>query len=401
MSNSVQALYQSSFIMNARKRYIYSQPPLAWVPPQGIIGQGNRGSSLKIPVYFKLLPATSALSQTADVTPVTSRDALITVTPDLYGNAVQLAEKLSLTAFTDQSAVATEQVGDNAAETVDYLARTQAIAGGVVIYGNDATSRATCGSADEIDTVDVLSAIAHLEAGQCPRIPGFDAAGYAAVIHPVTLMDFVEDAVVILMAEYGQKPEIILNGEVGMHMGGARLLKSNFAKRFIGAGADSGAMSSTTTLNGAVNAGATSIIVAADNGATAGEYLSIGTIESVANGENSEAETVLVTTGGSTTYTVTGAGPNGGLLYDHDSGEAVTDAYDVHATVFLGAQSLGMAHTNEDGMSRDPYLLPPEVTGLLKQFNSMGWKWFGGFGRIADSRLFRVEHTAARQIIGK
>jgi hypothetical protein len=46
-------------------------------------------------------------------------------------------------------------------------------------------------------------------------------------------------------------------------------------------------------------------------------------------------------------------------------------------------------------------IYPPEVTGLAKQFNTLAWKGFWGFGRISENRLVRFEHAVTRQRIGQ
>jgi hypothetical protein len=145
-TNSVQALYQSAYVMAARRNYVYSQAPLAWTPPQGVIGMGNRGSAVNLPIYNRFTPSITALSCTADVTPVTFNDGLATVTPDIYGQAVQVFQKLSLEAFTDIERAAAENVGEAMADVRDRLARIQACSGAVVAFGGDATTRATVGT---------------------------------------------------------------------------------------------------------------------------------------------------------------------------------------------------------------------------------------------------------------
>ena len=81
LSNSVQALYQAEFVMAAKRKYVYSQAPLAFTPAQGVIGIGNRGTSVNIPVFQRPIPSTAVLSETTDVTPIVFRDNLITITP--------------------------------------------------------------------------------------------------------------------------------------------------------------------------------------------------------------------------------------------------------------------------------------------------------------------------------
>jgi hypothetical protein len=102
----------------------------------------------------------------------------------------------------------------------------------------------------------------------------------------------------------------------------------------------------------------------------------------------------------STTWGFVGAGPLGGCIFAHSSGEAVTHAAQVHAAVFMTANALPMVYTNDDGLGPDGLIIPPENTGLLKQFNTMGWKGFWGFGRFSENRLYRVEHEPSRVKIG-
>jgi hypothetical protein len=59
-----------------------------------------------------------------------------------------------------------------------------------------------------------------------------------------------------------------------------------------------------------------------------------------------------------------------------------------------------MAYTNDDGLGPDGIIYPPEQTGLLKQFNTIGWKGFWGFGRMGENRIYRVEHVASRYRLG-
>jgi hypothetical protein len=40
-------------------------------------------------------------------------------------------------------------------------------------------------------------------------------------------------------------------------------------------------------------------------------------------------------------------------------------------------------------------LVPEERTGLLKQFINSGWKWYGGYARLVDNRVLRVEVSSS------
>jgi N4-gp56 family major capsid protein len=392
----VQALYDAAYIENMRKQLIYSQGPFVDPKP---MSAGNQGGSILVPSYHDLPAVPTAISRVADITPVTFRDSSVVVTPDGYGNAAQLGWYVDLTAFTDMGRVATERIARNAAETVDYLGRSAAVGGEVVAFGGDATLRSNvsrASSTDEIAPVNFFNAMNFL-AGE-PKIPG-PGNGTACIFRQAGYNDLILDAGVILLAQYGGRPEILLNGELGMEMGGTRLIVSDFAKVFHGAGA-SGAPSSQN-LSAAANQGATSIgTSAAISSLAIGDVLVIGTIESTANGENRTIEAVrVVGATGTTTVSIVGRGPNGGLLYDHSSGEAVTDDRQVFTATFLSADAILKAYHTDVGL--DGRLIPSERTGLLKQFQSYGWFWFGGFAVKAQNRIYRVEHAATQPVVGK
>jgi len=394
--NSIQALYDAEYIENMRKQLVYSQG--AFVDPKPM-SAGHQGGSILVPSYHDLPVANSPISRVADITPVTFLDSSVVITPDGYGNAVQLGWYVDLTAFTPMGVVAAERVARNAGESIDYLARSAVVGGDVVAFAGDATARSNVSRAsttDEIRPQDFYNAMTFLE-GE-PKIPG-PGAGIAAIMRQAVYNDLILDATVILIAQYGGRPELLLNAEMGMVMGGTRLIVSDFAKVFHGAGT-SGAPSSQN-LSAAANQGATSIgTSAAISSLAVGDVLCIGTVESTANGENRTIESVRVTGAtGTTTVTFVGRGPNGGLLYNHSSGEAVTDDRQVHGVTFLSADALLKAYHTDVGV--DGRLIPPERTGLLKQFNSLGWFWFGGFAPKAQNRLYRVECAATQPVVGK
>jgi len=402
LSNSVAALYQAEFVMAAKRKYVYSQPPLAFTPAQGVIGVGNRGTSVNIPVFHRPIPSTAALSQTADVTPIVFRDDLITITPDMHGQAIQLSQKLSLTAFTDVEAAAVENVAGMAADVRDRLARIQAVGGETVAFGGDATTRATVGSGAssyELAYSDWLDAVAFLAGARAPMLS--DAAGVAAIISHQTYADQIDDGTLILVGEYsaGAYP-FLLNYEIGTHIAGVRVIKSDFAKVFHGAGA-SLAMKATVVDTTAMVAGATFLDLAATTASGApGDYITVGTLESTGADDPIVTETVMILSTGSSAVPIIGGGPNGGFIFDHAAGVAVTAGSQVHAALFTTAQALAMVYTNDDGLGPDGLIIPPENTGLLKQFNSLGYKHFFGFGRMSESRLYRVEHEPSRTKIG-
>jgi hypothetical protein len=282
---------------------------------------------------------------------------------------------------------AAELVGRQSGKSVDYLARTQATQGSWVGYGGSATSRATCdASNDQLAYADFITAASFLADMNAEPIAN---GKFVAVLgHPV-LKDILEDSVVQALASY-QKGEIILNGELGT-LGGIKIVVTNWAKRFYGAGAANDSIS--TTISSAVVAGDTTVSFTADTSISVGDWLTIGTVESSTT-EYPETELVQVISGSSSPYTIAGGAANGGFKFAHAALDAVKDNDTVHAVCFYGKNSIGKVFSPDTGSMGK--VLPPKTTGLLDQFMSLPWKWFGGYARVAENRMRRVEVATSK-----
>jgi hypothetical protein len=230
-----------------------------------------------------------------------------------------------------------------------------------------------------------------------------DPAGVAAIISHQTYADQIDDGTLILVGEYsaGAYP-FLLNYEIGTHIAGVRVIKSDFAKVFHGAGASIvGGLEATVVDTTAMVAGATFLdLPGTMTSGVVGDYIAVGTIETTAVGDPIVTETVMILSTGNSAVPIVGGSPNGGFVFDHAAGVAVTAGTQVHAALFMTAEALAMVYTNDDGLGPDGLIIPPENTGLLKQFNSLGYKHFLGFGRMSENRLFRVEHEPSRYKIG-
>lgn len=381
------------------RSYIYAQSPLTYVPAGAVLSEGNGYSSLRIPNYHRLLPANTARSQVTDIAPVQIKDSGVTITTDLYGNAVQLSLKVQKQASLNVFQIAAQLVAENAAESVDYLARSAAIGGSAFEFGTG-SARNSVSTAGKLTPGMLYNAAGYL--ASAPKIGGMTNTntignGLAAIMRNAVIADLAENSTVILLGQYRDTgPETVLMGEVGMHMSGVRLIVSDNAKIFHGAG--STLVISSGAINAAVDAGSTAIAVDSSlSSAGNPSYMALGTVESTANGEQTNVETIYVDAA-STAITLRGGAANGGLVYDHSSGAPLTGARQVHGVVVFGANALMKAH--DGAIGENPQLLPPKVDGLLDQFNSAQWRWFGGFGIRAQNRLYRLEVGSERQVLG-
>jgi len=281
------------------------------------------------------------------------------------------------------------------------VARSIAIAGTAYEFGNGS-------SRDAVDENGVLTpGMLYNAAGYLASAPKLDGGmnqptiggGLAAIMRNAVIADLAENSSIILLGQYRDSaPETVLMGEVGAHMSGVRLIVSDVAKIYQGGGENQ--LSSVEYLNDPVVAGGTSIAVSsALTGMATGDYVCVGSRETTSV-EYTNSETVWMASSGATTawVAISGGAPNGGFIYDHSSDASVAVAKQVHGVVVFGAKALMKVH--DSAIGANPQLLPPKVDGLLDQWDSAQWRWYGGFGRWAENRLYRLEVGSNRQVLG-
>ena len=398
LTNSLIQVMSGEFNMLVPKNYIYAQSPLCYVPEGGVLVEGAGYSSLQINTYHRLLPANSTRSEITDIAPVQLRDSQVSISHSLYGNAVQLTFKLKKSAARSVVQIAAQTIAENAGESVDFVARSVAIAGTAFELGNGS-------SRDAVNETGVLTpGMLYNAAGflaSAPKLQGglnqpTMGGGLAAIMRNAIVADLAENSSIILLGQYRDNaPETVLMGEIGTHMSGIRLVVSDWAKIFQGAGSTK--VASSDNLSNAVNAGATTIAVSTALTSGTGTYLTIGTRETTANGEQTNIETVYAAAL-SSAMAIQGGAPNGGLLFDHSSDTPVGAYNQVHAVVVFGANSIMKVH---DSGGANPQILAPEMgEGLLDQWDNFRWRWYGGFGVHAQNRLYRIEVGSNRQVLG-
>jgi N4-gp56 family major capsid protein len=399
MGDSLIEVMSGEFDMIVPRNYIYSQAPLSVVPAGGVLSEGAGYSSLRIPSYHRLLPANTTRSEVTDISPVQLRDSQITFNNSLYGNAVQLSLKLQKDASKNMFQIAAALVAENAAESVDYVAREVAIAGRGFELGNG-SSRADVNADGALTPGMLYNAAGYL--ASAPKLDGglnqpTIGGGLAAIMRNAVIADLAENSSIILLGQYRDSaPETVLMGEVGAHVSGVRLIVSDYAKIFHGGGSTL-AVSSDNLAN-AVTAGASTLEASTALTSASQTYLTVGTRETTNNGTQTNVETVFAVGATTAAFAITGGAPNGGLVYDHSSDTPIGGYNQVHAVVIMGAKALAKVHDGSIGAN--PQLLPPKVDGLLDQWDSAQWRWYGGFGRWAENRLYRLEVGSNRQVLG-
>lgn len=190
----------------------------------------NVGASVSFYTTDDLAAATSALTETSDVTAVAMSDSVLTLTLLEYGNAVQTSAKLRGTSFLDVNPTMANVVGYNAGISVDTLAVNALVAGTNVIYSTGATAPgwATTGTeaalnriiaADTLNGSTVRAVTSKLRAAN--SVPFADGL-YRGYMHPDAAYDFkgtTTGAAQWIDPHVYSSPEGIWNGTVGTFQG--------------------------------------------------------------------------------------------------------------------------------------------------------------------------------------
>jgi len=216
----------------------------------------NPGASIKFTIFNDMAAATTALSETEDVTPVAMSDSQVTVTLNEYGNATVTTAKLRASSFLPVDPVAANAVGYNAGLSIDTIASNVLKAGTNVIYATGGTDTATARVDMDVDDTltakDVRRAVAQLRGANVPTING----NYVGFIHPDVSYDLrgITDASGWRDSYKYTNAMPIYNGEIGMFEG-VRFMESSrapiFANAFNGSGAAGTGDSYATLIMGA------------------------------------------------------------------------------------------------------------------------------------------------------
>jgi len=208
--------------------------------------QAMPGSGVTFTIFSELAQVTSAISETADITPVTMGDSQVTVTLAEYGNTVLTTAKLRGTAFLDIDSAAANLIGYNAGDSLDAIVSAVLSAGSNVNYATggatDPTSRTTINSDDALTASDVRLTVAQLRKANVPTYNGH----YMGYIHPDVSYDFRSntDAAAWRTPANYVNPTGIYNGEIGMFEG-VRFIETPRAPLFADASNNSGSTGTT------------------------------------------------------------------------------------------------------------------------------------------------------------
>lgn len=195
-----------------------SQPMFEMVADVRSTAQSHNGSAVQFNIYNDLSQATSALTETSDVTAVALGDSTVTVTLAEYGNAVITTAKLRGTSFLNVDADAANIIGYNMVDSIDKVVSDVANGGTNVAYGGSAGSRAAVAAGDIITADKARAAVADLRTASAP---GFENGNYIGMVHPDVAYDLRSETAVtdVIAFQIRQDATSVRNGSIGVFGG--------------------------------------------------------------------------------------------------------------------------------------------------------------------------------------
>ena len=330
LAASVRKRYTDLYEAEVYYNRLYDQLAFPY-PDMDVATKAQDASALTFHFLSKMSIPTTNISEVADLTPQALKDATADVDKVSRAAALQISQQLELQNFLNNyMEKMTRANAENAAETIDLLARDQACQGSMV---SRATARASLDAGTtshrltESRMLGAANRMAQLKAPVFQGIADNPASkSWAAIMSPFAFADLRQDTNIVAVGQY-QNASIILNWELGSY-GPYRLLVSPWAKILYGAGIDYDKVVDTTLAAATTKLASTLTVASAthmDNTENSA-WLNIGT-EETANTHYVDNERVWVTGFTGSTATIVGEGPNGGLRFSHPSTIAIFGDY--------------------------------------------------------------------------
>jgi len=378
ISNLVQAAYDQYVRMALRS--IPVMRSLADVKP---VQQAMPGSSVVFSIYSDLAQATSTLTEASDVSSIAlGNPSQVTVTLNEYGSAVTTTKKLNLTSFNDVDSALADIIAYNAADSIDNVVGQVLSTGTNVIYSNGPsgtapTSSATVLPVDTMTVADIRNAVVSLRTNKAlPRMGEL----YAAYLHPRQSADLRAETGTggfQELTKYVERTPFVA-GAVGV-IEGAFIVETPRVLNGMNLGSNGGITTTVSVTNKALTTNVATLTTAVAHGLGVGQVVTVSGVDSVFNG------TYTITVVGSTT-TFSYAKTNADVSSAAATG-TVTFTNNYRA-IIAGREALAEAQAADIST-----VIGPEIDAL-RRFRTIGWYYFGGFARLREAALFRIESAA-------
>jgi N4-gp56 family major capsid protein len=320
----------------------------------------------------------------------TDPDTLGMETPDYvavlmkeYGNMVARTKAMKLFSFTDVDPAVANIVAYNMIDSIDKLVANVLVGGSNVLYGGDASSRATLSTngtspavADTLGSAQIRKAVAKMRtASVAPRRGSL----YWVGIHPEVSHDLrVEtDAAGWRTPQNYQATDKLWAGEIGQYEGAYYIESPRMPSAYDGASTGAGSFTNTGGSSGTSTAFVITLTAATTSGVIQPGYIVSGT------GVGSGARVVSVSADGKTiTVDVANSGSVSGTI-------TFQPTFKVYRTLAAGQQALAEA------VAEEAHSVVAPVTDNFGRFHKVGWYFAGGWALYRPEALWRIESVSS------
>jgi len=356
-------------------------------------------------VQFRKMTPFAAITRPLEegVTPVGQMLGMteLTATVRPYGGFVELTDEMNWALLDDVHKETNELLADQAALSVDTIARDALHTGLNVQYAGGRTARTAITTGDKLTYAEIKKAVRTLKKANCKPFPdGF----YHAIVSPDAVYDLTSDTMWVDVAKYQDKQAVERN-ELGC-IYKVKFFESTEAKKFSG----------ETTVVGAK----ASLSVTGWDAATLTLTLSAALTDAESRELTGKAVTVRATVS-STNYDTTVAvmeaeGARVKLRYAGTDAEIArwipgtntmtlrpagggAEGVDVHSTLVYGQDHAGCVELDSVGKNVQVIVKPAGSSGALDPLNqrgTIGWKVKGFTAVILqDAFMVRIEHAVS------
>jgi N4-gp56 family major capsid protein len=381
--SAISALVQTAYDQYVRMalRSIPVMRSLADVKP---VQQAMPGASVVFSIYSDLAQATSTLTETSDVSSIAlGNPSQVSVTLNEYGSAVTTTKKLNLTSFNDVDSALADVIAYNAADSIDNVVGQVLSTGTNVIYSNGPSGTTPTASnavlpADTMTVADIRNAVVSLRTNKAlPRMGEL----YAAYLHPRQSADLRAETGTggfQELSKYVDRTPFVA-GAVGV-IEGAFVVET--PRVLNGLNLAAGITPSVSITNLAIASGTVTVTTAVAHGLGIGQVVTF--TNTVAPFTAVTGAATIASVPSTTTFTVV----IGSSTVSTAATTGTVTFTNNYRAIIAGREALAEAQAADIST-----VIGPEIDAL-RRFRTIGWYYFGGFARLREAALFRIESAS-------
>lgn len=217
-------IYERQMLKNARNN-LYHQKFGRKRPLRG-------GSQIEIRRATPLAPITTAMVEGVIPNAITFEVTSQLESAKQYGTFVKGTDVVKAVSFDPLLSLISEELGAQAGESMDIVARDILVGGSNIQYAGGKTARNLIASTDLLTAAELLKARTTLGVKNTPTRSGGD---FDALVHPVPAADLMRDPSIAAAFNAGDHRSEMYDGSIGRYMG-TKFWQTPLGKVFIGAG---------------------------------------------------------------------------------------------------------------------------------------------------------------------